>query len=82
MLILWIFIGALCGWIAALLARTNKSFNVSFYLVTGIVGALLGGILAQIYLSESVDFNPNSLFIALLVSGCMLVFAKILMRRV
>ena len=81
MLILWILIGALCGWIAALLSRTGPTANISFYLTVGIIGSLIGGLVAQAYGSESIFFNPLSLLLALVASGAMLVIARLFLRR-
>lgn len=81
MLILWILVGALCGWIAALLSRTNRTFNVSFHLTAGIIGALAGGLIAQLFAGDSVFFNPNSLFIALLASSFTIIIARFVLQK-
>lgn len=81
MIILWILIGALCGWIVALLTRTKASYDVSFYVTIGIIGSLMGGLIAQAYRGDSLFYSANSLFIALLVSTALLGLARLLLRR-
>lgn len=46
-IILWILFGALAGWIASLIMRTNAEEGAMANIVTGIVGALIGGWLAR-----------------------------------
>jgi uncharacterized membrane protein YeaQ/YmgE (transglycosylase-associated protein family) len=41
--ILWLVMGALVGWIASLLMRTNASQGMLLNMIVGIVGAALGG---------------------------------------
>lgn len=47
--VLWVLFGALAGWIAALLVRTNSSVQILLPTVTGATGAVIGGILFKIY---------------------------------
>lgn len=81
MLILWIFAGALCGWIVALLSRTNTTYDASFYLTIGIIGALMGGLVAHAYNADAIFFNANSLLTAILTAGVFLLLARLLLRR-
>lgn len=46
-IILWILFGALAGWIASMIMRTNAEEGAMANVVTGIIGALIGGWLAR-----------------------------------
>lgn len=81
MLILWILMGTLCGWIAALLSRTSTSINLGFYMTIGIIGLLIGGLITQIFSSNSIFFNPISLFTAILASGVLLTITRLFLRN-
>jgi uncharacterized membrane protein YeaQ/YmgE (transglycosylase-associated protein family) len=47
-IIAWIVLGAIAGWIAGLLVRGDERWGVIGHIVLGIVGALLGGFLANL----------------------------------
>lgn len=46
-IILWIVSGGLAGWIATLIVGNNASFGVAGNVVVGIIGAFLGGWVAD-----------------------------------
>lgn len=46
--ILWILFGALIGWLASIIMRTDAQQGALLNIVVGIVGALLGGWLFQL----------------------------------
>lgn len=41
----WVIIGALAGWLASMVAKTNEQMGWVANIVVGIVGALVGGFL-------------------------------------
>jgi uncharacterized membrane protein YeaQ/YmgE (transglycosylase-associated protein family) len=41
--ILWLLFGALVGWLASLLMRTNARQGALMNIIVGIVGAMIGG---------------------------------------
>ena len=43
--IAWIVLGALAGWIASLIAGTNRQQGCLIDIIVGIVGAFIGGFL-------------------------------------
>ena len=47
-IIAWIVLGAIAGWLAGLLVRGDEGFGVIGHIVLGIVGALVGGFLANV----------------------------------
>ena len=46
-IIAWIVLGAIAGWIAGLLVRGDERWGVIGHIVLGIVGAFVGGFLAD-----------------------------------
>ena len=44
-IILWIIFGALAGWIASIIMKTDSSQGTVMDIVLGIVGAIVGGFL-------------------------------------
>jgi uncharacterized membrane protein YeaQ/YmgE (transglycosylase-associated protein family) len=71
-IILWIIFGALAGWIASFFAGTNEEQGALANIAIGIIGALVGGFLANLLGFEGVTgFNLWSLLIA--IGGAVLV---------
>lgn len=70
-LFVWIVFGALVGWIASLIMKTNEQQGGVANIVIGIVGALIGGFVSRSLGGDGVTgFNLMSFVIALL--GAML----------
>ncbi|MEK7555591.1 MAG: GlsB/YeaQ/YmgE family stress response membrane protein [Patescibacteria group bacterium] len=46
-IILWIVFGGLAGWIATLIVGNDASFGIAGNVVVGIIGAFLGGWIAD-----------------------------------
>jgi uncharacterized membrane protein YeaQ/YmgE (transglycosylase-associated protein family) len=66
-IILWILFGALAGWIASMIMRTNAEQGAIGNIVVGIVGAIIGGWLARTLTGNDVTgFNLASLVIAII----------------
>ncbi|MES2661865.1 MAG: GlsB/YeaQ/YmgE family stress response membrane protein [Pseudomonadota bacterium] len=66
--IIWILVGALVGWIASLIMKTDAQQGTILNIVIGILGAWLGGYLISPLVGVS-TINQNALSIpAILVS--------------
>jgi uncharacterized membrane protein YeaQ/YmgE (transglycosylase-associated protein family) len=66
-IILWIIFGALVGWIASIIMKTDAQQGALMNIVVGIVGALIGGFIMSFFGSTGVTgFNLYSFFVALL----------------
>ena len=64
--IVWIIFGALVGWIASLIMKTDSEQGPILNIIVGIIGAVLGGWLMQVFGSAGVTgFNFRSFFVAL-----------------
>ena len=79
--LLWLLLGAVAGWIASLIMKTNQSQGTLIDIVVGIVGAFLGGWLFQTFGQPGVTgFNFYSLLVAV-VGAVVLLFLVRLVRR-
>ena len=64
-IIVWIVIGGLAGWVAGMIMKTDGSLVKN--IVTGIVGALIGGFIMSFFGAEGfTGFNLWSFVVALL----------------
>ena len=79
--LLWILFGAVAGWIASLIMKTNRSQGTLLDIVVGIVGAFLGGFLFETFGRAGVTgFNLYSLLVAV-IGAIVLLFLVRLVRR-
>lgn len=66
--IVWIIAGALIGWVASLIMKTNKRQGLIADIVVGIVGAFVGGLILSPLFHISTINESNFSLPALLVS--------------
>ena len=72
-IILWIIFGALVGWIASIIMKTDASQGPLLNIIVGIVGAVLGGWIMSFFgQSGTTGFNLYS-FIVALIGACVLI---------
>lgn len=65
-IILWIIFGALVGWIASIIMRTNQEQGGLANIAVGILGAVVGGYVARALGASGVTgFNVTSFLVAL-----------------
>ena len=65
-LLLWMLIGGLIGWIAALLIANSDRFISVAAISSGVVGAILGGVISQITMpTEAEGYSATSFFVAI-----------------
>lgn len=76
-LIAWIIFGALAGWVASMVMRTNERQGAVGNIIVGIVGAVLGGFIVQTLGGSGLSgFNVSSLIIAIFGSVILLAVVK------
>lgn len=64
--IAWIILGALAGWIASMIMSTDAEQGGLMNIIVGIVGAVVGGFLMQLFGASGVSgFNLYSLAVAI-----------------
>jgi len=67
--ILWLLFGALVGWLASIVMRTDEQQGALINIVVGIVGAFLGGLVFNFIGIGGATINSNDFSLgALLVS--------------
>lgn len=80
-IILWIVFGALVGWIASIIMKTDAQQGAVLNIVVGVVGAVVGGWLMSIIGESGVGgFNLYSFVVALL-GACVLIAVVKAVRR-
>jgi len=73
-IIAWIVLGALAGWIASMIMKTDAEQGAIANIIVGIIGAVVGGFAFSLFgKSEVTGFNLYSLFVA--VVGAIIVLA-------
>ncbi|OGG19050.1 hypothetical protein A3D78_06810 [Candidatus Gottesmanbacteria bacterium RIFCSPHIGHO2_02_FULL_39_14] len=66
-ILLWIIFGAIAGWIASVIMKTNSSQGTMMDIVLGIVGAVVGGFLMGLVGQSGVTgFNLYSMIVAVI----------------
>lgn len=62
----WIVFGALVGWVASIIMRTNENQGAAENIALGIVGALIGGFVMRLLGGDGITgFNLYSFLVAL-----------------
>ena len=80
-IILWIIFGAIAGWIASVVMKTNSSQGTMMDIVMGIVGAIVGGFLMGLVGQSGVNgFNLYSLGVAV-IGAIVVIFVGRALRR-
>jgi uncharacterized membrane protein YeaQ/YmgE (transglycosylase-associated protein family) len=61
----WLIVGALSGWLASMVMRTNRQQGLLMDIIVGIVGAFIGGVLFNLVgVPGATGFNIWSVFVA------------------
>ncbi|MDO8575581.1 MAG: GlsB/YeaQ/YmgE family stress response membrane protein [bacterium] len=80
-IILWIIFGALVGWIASIIMKTDAEQGAILNIVVGIVGAVIGGWLMSFFGGSGISgFNLYSFLVALLGAVVLIFIVKVLRR--
>ena len=80
-IIAWIILGALSGWIASIIMGKNASMGAIANIVTGIIGAFIGGIVFNFLGAQKVTgLNLHSILVSV-VGACILIWLLGLIKR-
>jgi uncharacterized membrane protein YeaQ/YmgE (transglycosylase-associated protein family) len=78
----WIIVGALAGWLASIVMRTNARQGLLMDIIVGIVGALIGGwVFSLLGISGVTGFNIWSLFVAFIGAVILLGLLRLVTGR-
>lgn len=83
--IVWIIVGAIIGWLASIVMRTNAQQGLLLDIVVGIVGAVLGGFLFQLLglgggNINTGDFSVSSLIVSFIGAVVLLAIVNLFRR--
>jgi uncharacterized membrane protein YeaQ/YmgE (transglycosylase-associated protein family) len=77
----WVILGALAGWIASIIMKTDEQQGAFGNIVVGIIGALVGGFLFSLFGGSDVTgLNLYSLIVAVVGSMIVLFIYKSLRK--
>lgn len=80
-IILWIIFGAIVGWIASLIMKTDAQQGALLNIIVGIIGAVLGGWIMNFFgQTGTTGFNIYS-FIVAIIGACVLIALVKAFRR-
>lgn len=71
----WIIFGALAGWIASIIAGTNRRQGLFADIIVGVAGAFVGGFLWQLLSGSRVYFSWDVTSFIVAVVGALLLLA-------
>lgn len=82
-IIVWIIVGALAGWIASMIMKTDDSMGAFANIIVGIIGAFIGGwVLSLLGVGTPApgQFNIASILTAILGAVILLAIIKAIRR--
>ena len=73
-IIAWVILGAISGWIASIIMKKNESMGAMANIVTGIIGAFIGGMVFNFVGAQKVTgLNVYSVLVSV-VGACILLW--------
>ena len=79
-LILWLLFGALVGWLASIVMRTNGQQGTLLNIVVGIIGAMIGGFLLGGNTINQNNFNLTALLVSFVGAVILLAIVNLVRR--
>ncbi len=77
-IILWVIFGALVGWVASMIMKTDAQQGALLNIVVGIIGAVIGGwIMSLLGETPVTGFNLYSFLVALLGAVILIALLKV-----
>lgn len=78
-ILLWIIFGAIAGWLASIVMKTDWEQGTLADIILGIVGAVAGGFIMNLFGQSGVTgFNVYSLFVAVIGAIVILYIGRML----
>ncbi len=80
-ILIWIIFGAIAGWLASIVMKTNASQGTLGDILLGIIGAFVGGLIFNFFGAPGVSgFNAYSMIVAI-VGAVVLIWLGRMLRR-
>ena len=79
-LILWLLFGALVGWLASIVMRTDAQQGALLNIVVGIIGAMIGGFLFGGSTLNDSNFNLSALLVSFVGAVILLAIVNLVRR--
>lgn len=80
-IIVWVLFGALAGWLASLIMRTDAEMGAGMNIIVGILGAFIGGFISEALGGPGVSgFNLVSLIVAIFGAVVLLLIRRMFTR--
>ncbi|KKQ30081.1 MAG: Transglycosylase-associated protein [Candidatus Shapirobacteria bacterium GW2011_GWE1_38_10] len=81
-ILLWIIFGALAGWIASVIMKTNNSQGTMMDIIMGILGSIVGGFLMGMVGQSGVNgFDLYSLIVAVIGAIVVIYVGRMIRNR-
>ena len=81
-IILWVIFGAVAGWIASIIMKTDSNQNTVTDILLGIVGAIVGGFAMNLIGQSGVTgFNVYSMVVAVIGAIIVIYVGRMLRNR-
>jgi uncharacterized membrane protein YeaQ/YmgE (transglycosylase-associated protein family) len=81
-IILWIIFGALAGWIASIIMKTDSGQGTISDIIMGIIGAVVGGFVMNLFGQSGVTgFNLYSLAVAVIGASIVIYIGRMTRNR-
>ena len=79
-LVLWLLFGALVGWLASMVMRTDAQQGALLNIVVGVIGALIGGFLFGANTINQNAFNLTALLVSFVGAVVLLAIVNLVRR--
>ena len=79
-IILWLVIGGIVGWLASLVMRTDAQQGIILNIVVGIVGAVIGGLITGGGNINNAGLTLNTFLVSLLGAIVLLAIVNLVRR--
>lgn len=77
----WILFGAVAGWVASIIAGTNRRQGCLMNIIVGIAGAFVGGLISQWVFNQRIIFGFDLQSFAVAVLGAVILLVIFVRRR-
>jgi len=81
-IIFWIIFGAIAGWIASVIMKTDSNQSTVSDIVMGVIGAIVGGFIMNLIGQSGVTgFNLYSLVVAVIGAVVVIYFGRMMRNK-